>query len=330
MTNFVNGPASFDSFEELLDRTMEHNPTRSESSLRRGILHNAVQREDGSWVWRYARFRTEPGPTPDFTDWWEAVSRAHCPALARARPGLVRRGRRRRRRAAAPPAHRSGCGRGGGRAQHPGRSAPRAGGHLETLPLSRRADGQASGLAVAPRPEAARGHPHRGARLPGAVRLADHPCPRGQQPQLGVRLRVADLRRLRRLHVVAPRARGRRGTPPLSSADHPPGGSDPPPRQTPGSWGARRRRRPSSTPTTRTGGARPSGTRRGRARPPSTELTPYDETRRAVGPGVGGGLPGAGRRPDERSGGRARTSNIRLQRPTFCRLNYPGPRRNAR
>ena len=29
-------------------------------------------------------------------------------------------------------------------------------------------------------------------------------------------------------------------------------------------------------------------------------------------------------RPDPRSGGRARTSNIRLQRPTFCRLNYPG------
>ena len=28
--------------------------------------------------------------------------------------------------------------------------------------------------------------------------------------------------------------------------------------------------------------------------------------------------------PDPRSGGRARTSNIRLQRPTFCRLNYPG------
>ena len=62
ITNFVNGPASFDSFDELLARTMEHNPTRSESSLRRGILHNAVQREDGSWVWRYARFRTETRP----------------------------------------------------------------------------------------------------------------------------------------------------------------------------------------------------------------------------------------------------------------------------
>jgi pimeloyl-ACP methyl ester carboxylesterase len=81
VSNFVNGPASFDSFEELLARTMEHNPTRSESSLRRGILHNAVQREDGSWVWRYARFRTEPPATPDFTDWWEAVSALSVPLL---------------------------------------------------------------------------------------------------------------------------------------------------------------------------------------------------------------------------------------------------------
>ena len=82
VTNFVNGPASFDSFDELLARTMEHNPTRSESSLRRGILHNAVQREDGRWVWRYARFRTEPGSAvPDFADWWDAVSGLRIPVL---------------------------------------------------------------------------------------------------------------------------------------------------------------------------------------------------------------------------------------------------------
>lgn len=55
ITDFVRGPATFDSFDELLARTIEHNPTRSESSLRRGILHNAVQRDDGSWVWRYRR-----------------------------------------------------------------------------------------------------------------------------------------------------------------------------------------------------------------------------------------------------------------------------------
>ena len=82
VTNFINGPASFDSFDELLARTMEHNPTRSESSLRRGILHNAVQREDGSWVWRYARFRTDPASAPpDFGDWWDAVSGLTVPVM---------------------------------------------------------------------------------------------------------------------------------------------------------------------------------------------------------------------------------------------------------
>ena len=35
------------------------------------------------------------------------------------------------------------------------------------------------------------------------------------------------------------------------------------------------------------------------------------------------------RRRGQCSGGRARTSNIRLQRPTFCRLNYPDRARRA-
>jgi pimeloyl-ACP methyl ester carboxylesterase len=29
------------------------NPTRTESSLRRGVTHNTRQREDGRWVWRH-------------------------------------------------------------------------------------------------------------------------------------------------------------------------------------------------------------------------------------------------------------------------------------
>ncbi|MDQ3738423.1 MAG: alpha/beta hydrolase [Actinomycetota bacterium] len=57
--DFVNGPATFASFEELLARTIEFNPTRTESSLRRGILHNAMQLEDGSWMWRYRRHDPE-------------------------------------------------------------------------------------------------------------------------------------------------------------------------------------------------------------------------------------------------------------------------------
>jgi pimeloyl-ACP methyl ester carboxylesterase len=79
---FIDGPESFTSFDEILARTIEHNPTRTESSLRRGILHNAKQREDGSWVWRYARFRSqEPGGRPDFARLWDAVSDLTMPVM---------------------------------------------------------------------------------------------------------------------------------------------------------------------------------------------------------------------------------------------------------
>jgi pimeloyl-ACP methyl ester carboxylesterase len=78
---FVDGPESFPNFDELLARTIEHNPTRTESSLRRGILHNAVQREDGSWVWRYARFRSSERGRPEFGDWWGAVSELTMPLM---------------------------------------------------------------------------------------------------------------------------------------------------------------------------------------------------------------------------------------------------------
>jgi pimeloyl-ACP methyl ester carboxylesterase len=82
ITSFIDGPASFANFDELLARTKEHNPTRSEASLRRGILHNAVQREDGSWVWRYARFREgESGRRPEFEDLWGAVAGLLMPIM---------------------------------------------------------------------------------------------------------------------------------------------------------------------------------------------------------------------------------------------------------
>lgn len=60
IVDFINGPPTFSSFDELLYRTIRFNPTRSVSSLRRGILHNAVQRDDGTWVWRWARWREQP------------------------------------------------------------------------------------------------------------------------------------------------------------------------------------------------------------------------------------------------------------------------------
>jgi pimeloyl-ACP methyl ester carboxylesterase len=65
--DFVSGPATFDSFDDLLARTIEFNPTRSEASLRRGILHNAIQLDDGTWMWRH--HRGEAGaPPPELAD----------------------------------------------------------------------------------------------------------------------------------------------------------------------------------------------------------------------------------------------------------------------
>lgn len=85
ITAFINGPESFPSFDEILARTIEFNPTRTESSLRRGILHNAEQRDDGSWVWRYARFRdSEQGPGRDITElaqWWDVLERSTAPLM---------------------------------------------------------------------------------------------------------------------------------------------------------------------------------------------------------------------------------------------------------
>jgi pimeloyl-ACP methyl ester carboxylesterase len=81
---FVNGPTSFPSFDEILERTVQFNPTRSVSSLRRGILHNAVQQDDGSWVWRHARFRLAEaggGELPDRSHLWDVIEQLPMPLL---------------------------------------------------------------------------------------------------------------------------------------------------------------------------------------------------------------------------------------------------------
>ena len=97
ITDFVAGPASFASLDELLERTARFNPARSRSSLRRGILHNAEQQPDGTWVWRWARHRlpappaapapaapAPAAPAPAGTRYgqlWEALSSINVPLL---------------------------------------------------------------------------------------------------------------------------------------------------------------------------------------------------------------------------------------------------------
>ena len=88
--DFVNGPPSFASLDELLELTARFNPTRSLSSLRRGILHNAEQQADGTWVWRWARHLPQvPASGPGrgevsdalYDELWESVSSVTVPLL---------------------------------------------------------------------------------------------------------------------------------------------------------------------------------------------------------------------------------------------------------
>ena len=79
---FVSGPERFASFDEILERTIAFNPTRSESSLRRGVLHNAREEPDGSWVWRYDPMRAwKQGEEISFVTLWDDVDRIEAPLL---------------------------------------------------------------------------------------------------------------------------------------------------------------------------------------------------------------------------------------------------------
>ncbi|MGO9872645.1 MAG: alpha/beta fold hydrolase [Acidimicrobiia bacterium] len=85
IAQFIDGPEYFASFDEILERTVAFNPTRTESSLRRGILHNAIETPDGRWRWRYDLPRRGSGDgddgqiMPGLDDLWDAVSRVRVP-----------------------------------------------------------------------------------------------------------------------------------------------------------------------------------------------------------------------------------------------------------
>ena len=186
ITAFVAGPESFASFDEILARTIAHNPTRSESSLRRGVLHNARAREDGRWVWRYDRLASIRSAIAKAGD-----ARLRCvlgrrreaarPAPARARRALGRGGRRRRggaRRGASPtrrsswwPAPATQC-KATSRSSWRASSSASAGG----VPPRSRGSAPAPASSRAPRARGSRGS--RGGRCRSAPSRARAPtCP---------------------------------------------------------------------------------------------------------------------------------------------------------
>lgn len=80
IADFVSGPESFASFDELLERTVAHHPHRSRRSLERGALHNARQREDGRWEWRYDR-RPSGRDRADSSEVWDSLEQVRAPTL---------------------------------------------------------------------------------------------------------------------------------------------------------------------------------------------------------------------------------------------------------
>jgi pimeloyl-ACP methyl ester carboxylesterase len=90
IAQFIDGPEYFENFDEILARTIAFNPTRTESSLRRGVMHNAVPDADGRWRWRYDLPRRGSGEgddgriIPGLDALWDAVARIQVPlTLAR-------------------------------------------------------------------------------------------------------------------------------------------------------------------------------------------------------------------------------------------------------
>jgi pimeloyl-ACP methyl ester carboxylesterase len=93
IAQFIDGPEYFESFDEILQRTIQFNPTRTESSLRRGVMHNAIEAPDGRWRWRYDLPRRGSGEgesgaiLPGLDELWDAIGRIKVP-LTLARGGI--------------------------------------------------------------------------------------------------------------------------------------------------------------------------------------------------------------------------------------------------
>ena len=83
VTEMMSGPETFGSFAEILDWTVRHNPGRSLESLRRGLLHNALELPDGSWAWRWdPRGRSVPisaREVPPVGALWDDLGRTQMP-----------------------------------------------------------------------------------------------------------------------------------------------------------------------------------------------------------------------------------------------------------
>lgn len=76
----VSGPRTFATREEIIERAIAASPTRPARAVARGVVHNTVQLDDGSWGWRYdlAGHTTLMDRTAEL---WDDVSRIDAPLM---------------------------------------------------------------------------------------------------------------------------------------------------------------------------------------------------------------------------------------------------------
>jgi pimeloyl-ACP methyl ester carboxylesterase len=79
ITDFVSGPERFATRDAMVERTIAHHPGRSESSLRRGVLHNARQLPDGQWSWRWDPVRRSGLDAAVLSELWDALGALRVP-----------------------------------------------------------------------------------------------------------------------------------------------------------------------------------------------------------------------------------------------------------
>jgi pimeloyl-ACP methyl ester carboxylesterase len=83
----IGGPPIYESFESMADATIALSPFRTPDAVRRGVRHNSVRLEDGTWRWRYDLFpREEDAPEPernwlDFDELWKDVANLKSPTM---------------------------------------------------------------------------------------------------------------------------------------------------------------------------------------------------------------------------------------------------------
>ena len=75
----LSGPATYDSFDEMLEAAVLASPSRSRSSLRRGLFHNARELPDGRWRWRYDLERKVKPAEMDTRTGWDELSACQVP-----------------------------------------------------------------------------------------------------------------------------------------------------------------------------------------------------------------------------------------------------------